>query len=348
MNVDTLILETTGDPATRAARAETAGYSAVWVAETSHDAFLHCLLAARGTSTIGVGTGVAIAFARNPMTVAYQANDLQLWSEGRFMLGLGSQVKPHIERRFGMPWGRPADRMREFALALRAIWAAWESGDPLDSRGEIYQHTLMPPFFSPGPNPYGNPPVFLAAVGPRMTEVAGEVADGLLLHSFTTLDYLRETTLAALARGLQTSHRTRADVELSMPVFVVTGDTDDAMAAAKLGTKKQLAFYASTPTYRPVLERHGLGDLGEQLTGLSRSGQASAWDTMGTLIGDDVLSLFAVVAEPADAAEQVLRRYGGLLDRISIYAPYECSSELIATIAHDIRARAAAVPKRKP
>jgi probable F420-dependent oxidoreductase len=177
-----------------------------------------------------------------------------------------------------------------------------------------------------------------------MTEVAGEVADGLLLHSFTTLDYLRETTLPALERGLQTSHRTRADLELSMPIFIVTGDTDDAMAAAKVGTKKQLAFYASTPTYRPVLERHGLGELGGQLTGLSRSGEATAWDTMGTLIDDDVLDLFAVVAKPADAAEQVLRRYGDLLDRISIYTPYECSSELIATIAHDICAQASTVP----
>jgi probable F420-dependent oxidoreductase len=255
------------------------------------------------------------------------------------MLGLGSQVKPHIERRFCMPWGRPAERMREFVLAVRAIWAAWDSGEHLNSRGEIYQHTLMPPFFSPGPNPYGNPPVFLAAVGPRMTEVAGEVADGLLLHSFTTLDYLRETTLGALERGLRTSHRTRADLQLSLPVLVATGDNGDAMAAAKASTKKQLAFYASTPTYRPVLERHGLGNLGEQLTALSRSGEATAWDTMGTLIDDNVLDLFAIVAEPADAAEQILRRYGDLLDRISIYTPYECSSELISAIAHDIRAR---------
>jgi probable F420-dependent oxidoreductase len=291
-----------------------------------------------------VGTGVAIAFARNPMTIAYQANDLQLWSQGRFMLGLGSQVKPHIERRFGMPWGQPAARMREFVLALRAIWAAWESGEQLSSRGEFYQHTLMPPFFSPGPNPYGNPPVFLAAVGPRMTEVAGQVADGLLLHSFTTLEYLHETTLAALERGLQTAQRTRADLQLSMPVFVATGDTDEAMAAAKAGTKKQLAFYASTPTYRPVLERHGLAELGERLTALSRTGEATAWDTMGSLIDDEVLDLFAVVADPADAAEQVLRRYGGLLDRISIYTPYECSGELIATIADDIRARSSTVP----
>lgn len=348
MNVDTLILESTGDPALRAAREETAGYSAVWVAETSHDAFLHCLLAARGSSTIGVGTGVAIAFARNPMTVAYQANDLQLWSQGRFMVGLGSQVKPHIERRFGMPWGRPADRMREFVLALKAIWAAWESGDQLNSRGEIYQHTLMPPFFSPGPNPYGNPPVFLAAVGPRMTEVAGEVADGLLLHSFTTLDYLRETTLAALERGLQTSHRSRADVELSLPVLVVTGTPTTRWRPRRPARK---GSSPSTPRPRRIVPSSN-GTAWASSATSSRACRKAArrppWDTMGTLIGDDVLSLFAIVAEPAEAAEQILRRYGDLLDRISIYTPYECSSELIATIAHDIRARAKAIPERKP
>jgi probable F420-dependent oxidoreductase len=182
--------------ATEAAReAEAAGYDGIWSAETSHDPFLPLLLAAQATERVELGTGITVAFARNPMTVATVANDLQVASRGRFLLGLGSQIKAHITKRFSMPWSRPAARMREFILAMRAIWDSWSTGDKLDFRGEFYTHTLMTPFFNPGPNPFGPPKVFLAAVGERMTEVAGEVCDGLLAHGFTTERYLREVTL---------------------------------------------------------------------------------------------------------------------------------------------------------
>src|SRR5271166_1513727 len=208
------------DPAAvvdRAREAEAAGYDGLWSAETSHDPFLPLVLAAEHTERIQVGTGIAVAFARNPMTLATTANDLHTMARGRFMLGLGSKIKPHIEKRFSMPWSHPAPRMRELILAVRAIWASWAEGTRLAFRGEFYRHTLMTPMFDPGPNPYGNPPVFLAAVGTRMTEVAGEVADGLLAHAFTTERYLREVSLPALERGLAASGRTRSAVEVSLP-----------------------------------------------------------------------------------------------------------------------------------
>src|SRR5438445_2014717 len=201
--------------AAAAREAEVAGYDGVWTAETSHDPFFPLLIAAEHTERIELGTGIAVAFARNPMTLANVGNDLQQFSKGRFVLGLGSQIKPHIEKRFSMPWSHPAPRMRELILAMRAIWDCWNNGTKLDFRGDFYSHTLMTPFFNPGPNPYGPPKVFLAAVGDKMTEVAGEVCDGLLVHGFTTERYLREVTLPALDRGLAKAGRTRADIELS-------------------------------------------------------------------------------------------------------------------------------------
>ena len=186
----------------QAGEAEAAGYDGIWSAEVNHDPFLPLVLAAEHTERIQVGTGIAVAFARNPMTVAATANDLQTLSEGRFLLGLGSQIKPHIEKRFSMPWSHPAPRMREFILAVRAIWASWADGSRLAFRGEYYRHVLMTPMFDPGPNPWGNPPIFLAGVGSLMTQTAGEVADGVLVHAFTTERYLREVTLPAVERGL--------------------------------------------------------------------------------------------------------------------------------------------------
>ena len=191
----------------QARAAEEFGYSGLWTAETNHDPFLPLVLAAEHTEQVELGTSIAVAFARNPMILATTANDLQTASQGRFMLGLGSQIKPHIEKRFSMPWSHPAPRMRELISAIRSIWLSWSDGSRLAFRGEYYRHTLMTPMFDPGPNPYGNPPIFLAAVGSLMTEVAGEVADGLLAHSFTTARYLREVTLPALDRGLVTSVR---------------------------------------------------------------------------------------------------------------------------------------------
>jgi probable F420-dependent oxidoreductase len=303
---------------------EEAGYDGAWSAETSHDPFLPHVLAAEATDRIELGTGIAVAFARSPMTLANTAWDLQVQSEGRFLLGLGSQIKPHITKRFSMPWSSPAARMREMIQAIRAIWDCWDGGERLDFRGDFYTHTLMTPFFDPGPCPYGHPKVFLAAVGARMTAVAGEVADGLLCHGFTTASYLQDATLPALEDGLATSGRTRADVELSIPAFVVSGSTEDEMAAAAVGVRRQIAFYGSTPAYRPVLEHHGWGNLQDELNRLSKEG---GWEAMGELIDDEVLDTFAVVAEPHDLAAGLLARWGGLVDRISFYAPYDAAPE---------------------
>jgi len=299
---------------------EEVGYDGVQTAETNHDPFLPLVVAAEHTERLELSTSIAVAFARNPMTLANVAYDLQAFSKGRFTLGLGSQIKPHIEKRISMPWSHPAARMRELVQAIRAIWASWETGEKLDFRGEFYRHTLMTPMFNPGPNPSGPPKIVLAAVGEKMTEVAGEVADGMILHGFTTERYVREVTLPALQRGWERVGKTRADFQLSGPLFVVTGATEQDFEKARQGTKQQIAFYGSTPAYRAVLELHGWGDLQDELNRLSKQGE---WAKMGELIDDDVLETFAVVAEPEDIAKRLLARYGDLVDRLSFYAPYK-------------------------
>ena len=300
--------------------AEEAGYDGVWTAETSHDPFLPLVLAAEHTEHIMLGTGIAVAFARNPMNLAMLANDLQTMSNGRFMLGLGSQIKPHIEKRFSMPWSHPAPRMRELILAMRAIWASWADGSRLAFRGEFYRHTLMTPMFDPGPNPYGNPPIYLAAVGELMTEVA----DGVLAHGFTTERYLREVTVPALERGLARSGKTRADAKISYPGMVVTGSTEAEWESSTKAVKAQLAFYGSTPAYKPVLDLHGWGDLQGELNTLSKRG---AWAEMADLIDDEMLNAFAVVGELDELPSKILQRFGDVVDRFSFYAPYDLEPE---------------------
>ena len=312
-----------------AKQAELVGYDGFWVPETSHDPFLPLALAAEHTERITLGTGIAVAFARNPMNLAVVANDLQTMSQGRFVLGLGSQIKPHIEKRFSMQWSHPAPRMRELILAMRAIWASWSDGSRLAFRGEFYRHTLMTPMFDPGPNEFGNPRIFLAAVGEVMTEVAGEVADGLLAHGFTTERYLREVSLPAFERGLARGGRNRADVQISCPGMVVTGPDEEAFAAAATAVKRQLAFYGSTPAYRPVLELHGWGDLQPELNTLSKRGQ---WAEMAELIDDDVLNAFAVVGELDEIPGKILARFGDLVDRFSFYTPYHVDPERWAEV----------------
>ncbi len=312
-----------------AKQAELVGYDGFWVPETAHDPFLPLALAAEHTERITLGTGIAVAFARNPMNLAVVANDLQTMSQGRFVLGLGSQIKPHIEKRFSMQWSHPAPRMRELILAMRAIWASWSDGSRLAFRGEFYRHTLMTPMFDPGPNQFGNPRVFLAAVGEVMTEVAGEVADGLLAHGFTTERYLREVSIPAFERGLARGGRSRADVQISCPGMVVTGPDEEAFAAAATAVKRQLAFYGSTPAYRPVLELHGWGDLQPELNTLSKRGQ---WAEMAELIDDDVLNAFAVVGELDEIPGKILARFGDLVDRFSFYTPYHVDPERWAEV----------------
>ena len=302
---------------------EAAGYSGAWTAETAHDPFLPLVLAAEHTETIELGTSIAVAFARNPMLLANLGWDLQAYSKGRFILGLGSQIKPHIEKRFSMEWSHPARRMREMVLAIRAIWDTWENGTKLDFRGEFYKHTLMTPFFTPERAElagFGTPKIYLAGVGELMTEVCGEVCDGFICHGFTTEKYLREVTIPALARGRAKAGKTMDGFDIVGPSFVVTGNNENELKAAAAGTRQQISFYGSTPAYRGVLEAHGWGGLQDDLNTLSKQGK---WTEMGDLIDDEILNTFAVVGEPESIAPELHRRYGAVLSRISFYAPYK-------------------------
>jgi probable F420-dependent oxidoreductase len=314
-----------------AVTAETEGYDGIGVPETKHDVFGALTMAARATRRISLQSAIAVAFARNPMSVAVQANDLQLVSGGRFQLGLGSQVKAHIERRFSMPWTHPAARMEEFVAAVRAIWARWATGERLSYRGEFYSHTLMTDFFDPGPNPYGEPPLLLAAVGERMTEVAGRVADGMLCHSFTTEAYLRERSVPAL-------RRTRSSLDgftLTLPALVVLGATEAQRARAEVGVRRQIAFYGSTPAYRPVLDLHGWGELHQRLNQMSRQ---HAWREMGDEVDDDVLAAFAVSGDAFAVATGLRDRFGDIIDRISLYTPYPVEQAQVREVATHLRA----------
>jgi len=315
---------------------EDLGYDGIMTAETSHDPFLQLVIAAEHTERVELATGIAVAFARNPMTLANLGHDLQTFSAGRAILGLGSQIKPHIEKRFSMEWSHPAPRMRELILAMRAIWACWNDGEPLNFRGEFYRHTLMTPFFNPGPTGHGPPKVFLAAVGEHMTEVAGEVADGILIHGFTTERYVREVTIPAVERGLAKAGRSLEGFAVSGPLFVVTGTTDEEIERAKTATRQQIAFYGSTPNYRPVLELHGWGDLQPELNALSKQGK---WVEMGERIDDEVLSTFAVVASPDQIADELAGRFSGVVNRCSFYAPYRSDPEQWRSVIADLKTR---------
>jgi probable F420-dependent oxidoreductase len=325
------ISDTPADVEAAALAAEADGYDGFGVAETRHDAFVSLALSARATTSITLQSGIAVAFARNPMNLAMLANDIQLIAEGRFQLGLGSQVRPHIERRFSMPWSHPATRMEEFIAAIRAIWSTWATGEKLAFRGQFYQHTLMTDFFNPGPNPHGNPPIYLAAVGELMTAAAGRVADGMLCHSFTTEAYLRERTLPALRSA-------RGNLEgftLCLPVLAAIGSDDKTLAEAQAAVRAQIAFYGSTPAYRPVLDMHGWGALHEQLNQLSRRQE---WAEMGQLITDDVLDVFAVSGSPAEVAATVQQRYGDIIDRISLYTPHAPDRADLTAVTAALRA----------
>ena len=316
-----------------AATAEQNGYDGLAIPETRHDVFTALTLAAKATSRIKLQSGIAVAFARNPMSLAICANDVQLVSAGRLQLGLGSQVQQHIERRFAMPWGQPAARMEEFIAAIRAIWSCWATGERLAFRGRFYQHTLMTDFFNPGPNPYGNPPIWLAAVGERMAAVAGRVADGIICHSFTTAAYLRERTLPAVrnARG------SLDGFDCALSAMAVLGTDEAARSEAERAVRRQIAFYGSTPAYRPVLELHGWGELHDRLNALSRR---QAWDEMADLIDDDVLDAFAVSGTPEEVATALRERFGGIVTRLSLYTPYAVDRELTAQVAVALRSTA--------
>jgi probable F420-dependent oxidoreductase len=337
MKVDgTLMAADLASAANHARELEALGYDGIFTAETSHDPFFPLVLAAEHTERIELGTGIAVAFPRSPMHLANVGHDLQMYSKGRFMLGLGSQIKAHNEKRFSTPWFQPAARMRELILAMRAIWKSWNDGEKLDFRGEFYTHTLMTPFFQPQPSPFGPPKVFLAAVGEKMTEVAGEVCDGILVHGFTTEKYLRETTVPAIERGLAKAGRSRADFTFSCPVFVVTGTNDEEVAKAAAGVRQQIAFYGSTPAYRGVLEAHGWGDLQTELNTMSKQGK---WVEMGHLLTDDIVDAFAVQGEPEAIPRLIGARYGDVIDRVSFYAPYQSDPDRWATVLAGFKER---------
>ncbi|OLP03878.1 LLM class F420-dependent oxidoreductase [Mycolicibacterium porcinum] len=313
---------------------EAHGYDGCWTGEINHDPFLPLAVAAEHTERIQIGTSIAVAFARNPMTMAQLGWDLQTYSGGRFILGLGTQIQPHIEKRFSMPWSHPARRMREYIEALQAIWGCWRDGTKLRFEGEFYTHKIMTPMFTPEPSTLPHPKVFLAAVGELMTEVCGEMADGLLAHAFTTRRYLDEVTAVALQRGMVRSGRDRGDFELSCPVFLVTGADEREMAAASVATRKQLAFYGSTPAYRKVLELHGWGDLHTELHRLSLAGE---WDAMGELIDDEVLGTFAVVAPIPELAAALRRRCDGVIDRVLPGFPAAVSPDTVNAVLQEFR-----------
>jgi probable F420-dependent oxidoreductase len=318
----------------RAAQLERDGYDGLYTFESSHDPFFPLVLAAEHTERVELTTAIAIAFARNPMTLASIGYDLQLLSNGRCNLGLGTQIKPHIEKRYSMPWSSPAARLREMVLAIRAIWATWQDRAPLDFRGEFYTHTLMTPFFDPGPNPHGTPRIFLAGVGPRMTEVAGEVADGFIVHPFATEQSLRTITIPALERGLARAGRTLADLEVAFPLMMAVGDTEEELVRARGALRTQLGFYGSTPAYKVVLDVHGWGDLQPELNRLTKEG---GWNRMPDLITDDIVDAFVVSGTPDEIAPRVLARYGDVVQRVSVNAPQQAGDDRWARVLAGFR-----------
>jgi len=294
---------------------EAIGYDGAFSFEAKHDPFLPLAVAAEHTSRLRLGTAIAIAFARNPMNLANLAYDLQVLSGGRFLLGLGSQVRPHIEKRFSSEWGRPAARMREIVVAIRAIFDAWEGKAKLEHRGDYYTHTIMIPAFDPGPNPFGPPPIYTAGYGPKMVQVAGEVADGFIAHPFNSRESHLQHTLPALERGLARTGRSRDQLDVIAVAMVVTASTEAEFDAVKESARNQLAFYGSTPAYRPVLDCHGWGDLHPRLNALSKEGR---WQDMTHLIDDEMLETICVVGERHEIAERLHARMSGIADGVSL------------------------------
>jgi probable F420-dependent oxidoreductase len=299
--------------------AESLGFAGLWTSETKHDSFLPLAIAADVTENIELGTSVAIAFSRSPMEVAQTAWDLQDLSGGRLILGLGTQVKAHVKHRFSMPWDRPVARLGEYILALRAIWQSFQTEGPLNFHGEFYEHTLMTPFFNPGPMEYPEIPVHIAGVNTRLATLAGELCDGFHVHPFHSPEYIRRTVEPAIAEGTKKVGRDPGEVELVTSVFVVTGENAAEVEEQREKTRAQISFYASTPTYRTVLEAHGWEVVGEKLGRLARDRK---WDEMPKHITDEMLCAFAVEAAPKEIGPALRERYEGLIGRVALYVPF--------------------------
>lgn len=320
MKIDTtMVLDNPADAGELARRLEVIGYDGIYSFEGQHDPFLPLAVASQTTSRAQLGTGIAVAFARNPMSIAYQANDLQLLTRGRFILGLGTQIQAHIEKRFSAEWSHPAARMRDMVKAIQAIFTAWQTGEPLRYEGEFYRHTLMTPAFSPGPNPYGVPPIYCGGFGPKMTEVVAEVADGFIVHPFHTPASIQQLTLPALKNGFARAGKSREQFTIAVNLIVGSGESEETLTAAREKIRRQIAFYGSTPAYRTVLEVHGLGELQSQLNILSKDGH---WDAMAALVPDSLLDAVAVVCPRNEMAVRIRERCAGIFDRVNLVARY--------------------------
>ena len=304
----------------RTARAaEALGLDALWSSETAHDPYLSLALAAEHTRTIQLGTAIALAFPRSPMATAYTAWDLQALSGGRLLLGLGSQVRGHIERRFSVKWEAPAARMGEVVRSLRAIWECWQKGGPLDFKGQFYSFSLMTPFFAPKPIEHPHIPIFISAVNPLMLRLAGERCDGVHVHPLHTVRYVREVALPAIMEGARKAGRRRQDIELASMAFVVTGRNREEMERSRQAVRKQIAFYASTRVYKIVLAVHGWEALTPRLGQMAAEGQ---WDAMANEVTDAMVEEFAVTGAPEEIGPRLKAKYEGVLDRVALYFPY--------------------------
>jgi len=334
MKIDGPFYAQLGGAAEEAKRLAAIGYDGVYTLEGSWDPFLPLAIASEHAPQLDIATGIAVAFPRNPMHLAYQAWDLQRFSGGHFLLGIGSQIRAHIENRFGVPFSPPAARMREYIQALKAIFDCWQNGSELQFEGEYFRHTLMTPMFNPGPLECGPPPVLLGALGPKMTEVAGEVADGLVVHPFNSMPFISDHALPAVMRGLERSGREREDFTLQVNAIVVTGQTEQERAVAKESVKSLLGFYASTPAYRPPMEAVGYGDLQPELNRLSKEGK---WDELGSYIDDGFIDAFATSGEPDEIAGKLQHKYGEHADRLAIYAPYAAPDAMWAGILSSLK-----------
>jgi len=334
MKIDTSLMF---DPVTVseiAGELEEAGFDGAYSFEGQSDPFITIAAAAMKTKKMDLMTSIAVAFARNPMSLAYLGNDLQMLSSGRFILGLGTQVKSHVEHRFSMPWGKPVTRMREMVLAIKEIWRCWATGDRLQFQGEYYHHTLMSPTFSPAPNPHGAPKIYLAGVGPNMTACAGEVADGYFVHPFHSAKSFDELSMPNLQRGLDKADKSLEDFTISAQVITASGEDDEQLQAAIGSARGQIAFYGSTPAYKPVLEVHGWEGMHDEWKVMAKAGK---WMEMMASVTDEMLETFALIGTPEEVASKMKERCGGKMDRVSpvIYQP---DTELLKALLKALRA----------
>jgi probable F420-dependent oxidoreductase len=302
-----------------------AAATGLFVSEARHDPFVSLTLASTTTSRLQLGTAIALAFARSPMSMAYTAYDVHRISGGRLLLGLGSQIKPHIRRRYDMPWSEPAARMKDYVRALRAIFDAWQTGEPLKYQGDFYSHTLMPPLFNPGPLGFDSPPVWVAAVGPHMVSAAGEVADGMICHPLISRSFLADVIAPQISSARAASERRDDPFVFSAMGMVATGRTEEELADAIAATRRQIGFYASTPAYKPMLDHHGWGDLHDEA---HRMSVTNRWDELPGLIDDEILNTFAIVGDVPTAGRLFRERFEGLVERVTVSMPHHLDGDL--------------------